>query len=97
MNAKHTKGPWEAHNGEVTTRQVDGRSYRRIACVQDYGLGCSPEVEANARLIAAAPELLSCLLAYVELEEQAAPYSSSPMRERARSAIAKATGESVPA
>lgn len=58
----HTKGPWEAHNGEVTTRQAAGRSYRRIAAVQDYGLGSQPEVdEANARLIAAAPRLLAAL------------------------------------
>lgn len=41
-----------------------------------------PNNEINA-------ELLSCLIAYVELEEQAAPYSSSPMRERARAVIAK--------
>jgi hypothetical protein len=58
----HTKGPWEARNGEVTTQQIDGRSYRRIAAVQDYGLGSLPEVdEANARLIAAAPDLLAAL------------------------------------
>ena len=56
----HTKGPWEAHNGEVTTAQISGRSYRRIAAVQDYGMGAAPEVdEANARLIAAAPDLLA--------------------------------------
>jgi hypothetical protein len=47
-------------------------------------------LEANARLIAAAPEIFDCLLAYVQLEEEAAPYSSSPMRERAREALAKA-------
>ena len=49
-------------------------------------------VEANACLIAASPDLFSCLVAYVEIEEQAAPASSSPLRERARAAIAKATG-----
>lgn len=41
-------------------------------------------------LIAAAPELLTMLGRYVALEELAAPYSSSPMREAARCAIAKA-------
>jgi hypothetical protein len=32
------------------------------------------------------------LLEYVELEERSAPYSSSPMREKARAAIARAEG-----
>ena len=60
---KHTPGPWEDNNGEVTTQRVDGRSFRRIAVVQDYGLGSLPEVDtANAKLIAAAPELLAALL-----------------------------------
>ncbi len=59
MNTKHTPGPWEARNGEVTTQQDNGRSYRRIAAVQDYGMGSLPEVDsANAQLIASAPELL---------------------------------------
>jgi len=59
---KHTEGPWEAHNGEITTRQQAGRSFRRIAVVQDYGLSGSLEVdEANARLIAEAPAMLRAL------------------------------------
>lgn len=67
-------------------------------------MGHSPECELAAvlakaegtkmtnvsRLSAASPDLLSCLVAYVEIEEQAAPASSSPLRERARAAIAKA-------
>jgi len=60
--SKHTPGPWEAASGEVTTERIEGRSFRRIAAVQDYGMGSLPEVdEANARLIAAAPELLHSL------------------------------------
>jgi hypothetical protein len=56
----HTKGPWEFTNGEVTTKQEQGRSYRRIAAVQDYGLGSEPEVDkANGNLCAAAPDLLA--------------------------------------
>lgn len=51
------------------------------------------EAKANARLIAAAPELLDALRRYVDLEEYSAPYSSSPMREAARTAIAKAEGK----
>ena len=63
--SKHTPGPWEAHNGEVTTPRENGRSYRRIAAVQDYGLGSLKEVdEANARLMAAAPDMLACIEAF---------------------------------
>lgn len=86
----HTKGPWEAHNGEVTTQQVGGRSYRRIAAVQDYGMGCLPEVdEANAKLIAAAPDMLYALeRTLISLEHHAPSYWGSDIA-RIRAAIAK--------
>ena len=52
-----------------------------------------PNREANAAFIVQAvnchDELVERLRAYVELEEQAAPYSSSPMREKARAILAK--------
>lgn len=96
--SKHTPGPWEAHNGEVTTRQENGRSYRRIAAVQDYGIGSLVEVdEANARLIAAAPDLLEALK---DLSDWGRTYTSpldanSPhdLLIAAINAITKATGE----
>jgi hypothetical protein len=96
--SKHTRGPWEARNGEVTTRQVFGRSYRRIAAVQDYGLGSLKEVdEANANLIAAAPEMLDIL------DRIACQFESTPDKHsvligysqiiEARNIIRKARGE----
>lgn len=94
MNATHTKGPWEARNGEVTTRQIEGRSFRRIAAVQDYGIGSLPEVdEANARLIAAAPDLLAAAEAVIASDalignSRCAVEAFDAMRK----AIAKATG-----
>lgn len=98
MATKHTRGPWEASNGEVTTQQVEGRSFRRIAAVQDYGLGCEPEVdEANARLIAAAPELFAALQQATARLEFAIRHNDFNVKdneaiEQARAAIAKATG-----
>lgn len=62
---RHTPGPWEAHGTEVTTPRIEGRSYRRIAVTQDYGLDRKNEYnEANARLIAAAPDMLACIEAF---------------------------------
>lgn len=93
---KHTPGPWEAHNGEVTTRQINGRSYRRIAAIQDYGVGCLPEVDkANARLIAAAPDLLDAAEGVVgDLERFVSHRGPGPDQRLAllRAAIAKAKG-----
>lgn len=99
----HTKGPWRVieHSWEYTGVFAGDRRIAELRCSDEGDLDDlgdeaddfeSSEVSANAKLIAAAPDLLECLLAYVELEEQSAPYSSSPMRERARAVIAKATG-----
>lgn len=65
----YTPGPWQAKDGEVTTQRLEGRSFRRIAAVQDYGVGSLREVDdANARLIASAPELLAVLIQAIESE-----------------------------
>jgi len=94
MNAKHTLGPW----GEVT--EEFGHCERGIEYPDDRDhylaivqCGDPNELEANARLIAAAPELLAALQ---EFERFAEPMiTSSYGREvvnRVRAAIAKATG-----
>lgn len=66
MSAKHTPGPWVP----VSDTQVDGFTRVRVACEEGKaGLvatcsGCrksTDEDEANARLIAAAPELADAL------------------------------------
>ena len=59
----YTPGPWKTcTTGEVTTRQEDGKPWRRIAFVQDWGGGSVDEVDkANAKLIAAAPDMLTCI------------------------------------
>ncbi len=70
----------------------DGRHVAEVFQYQNHENKNGPSL-ANARLISKAPELLACLLAYVELEESSAPTSSSPMRERARAIIAEVKGE----
>ena len=59
---KHTPGPWrvERQNGSSTTSEwiIAGAKPGYLAEVGDCGSGCA---KANARLIAAAPELLEAL------------------------------------
>jgi hypothetical protein len=70
---KHTSGPWfrtvSQDNGEtiyeICTAAENGEPKEMIArvnhCVITPGLAISDEVRANARLIAAAPDLLAAL------------------------------------
>ena len=73
--SKHTKGPWEAHAASlsnqslVVTAPADGDGFRRI-CVVRAAESRSTQNDAedipNARLIAAAPDLLE----YARLENE---------------------------
>ena len=58
---KHTQGPW--HNNGADIFQ-GGKKDRLIAFC---GYGATNEIEANACLIAAAPELLKIAKAYMNL------------------------------
>lgn len=91
--AKHTPGPWSTdeadHDAPYQDITICGGRHRRIcsvwiddAPVHDY----NAEQKANARLIAAAPELLEAL--------RKAKTASLPteVRDVVNAAIAKATG-----
>lgn len=103
-NAKHTPGPW-THRQAYTTgepvEQVIQRGTEVLSSVHDLGNDRRDEHDANARLIAAAPELLEALetIADVPLkgEEGAGRgldrHDASGFIRIARAAIAKATGE----
>ena len=88
--SEHTKGPWVAHEygSPKGSFYVRGPNNERVVN------GPSLTNEFNARLIAAAPDLLEALQRLVNC------YSVSSSREsrdscwnQARAAIAKATGE----
>lgn len=89
MNTKHTPGEWVVNYDEVCVRSdADDQSFGMlvpIAAVMD------DNQEANARLIAAAPDLLAALQEAKHMF--AGEYPSHPTTERIFSAIAKATGE----
>lgn len=61
METKHTKGPWVVSNSGGSVQRC-GMVHPSIICILEKSpLKISPEVEANAKLIAAAPELLKAL------------------------------------
>ena len=97
---KHTPGPWKAHFEEAY--YVTGPDRGRVAMMLNlkgaHGLGgrrTGEESAANARLIAAAPELLEALQALdVLFGHLASDCTQYDWIGRARTVIAKATGES---
>lgn len=100
---KHTPGPWRAEQ----VRMGGPRNPYLAWSVQGKG-GCVAEIrytgihpknqigedEANARLIAAAPELLEALKAFVSNEGDAMfPTPTKQQYDFARAAISRATGK----
>lgn len=99
--AAHTPGPWthgaHAHAGEPVI--TDAHGHNIAFCNADR-----PEDEANARLIAAAPDLLAALSGLLELTEAMRDtialepglsgllQTNSPRISAARAALAKAKG-----
>lgn len=91
--SNHTPGPWEfAHHGTTpqnTSVEVQTENGLPVAVMSYCG-----SAEANARLIAAAPDLFgACKLCVARLEEYGDAESGIAL-ELARTAIAKATNES---
>ena len=86
--AKHTPGLWEQSGCSVYIKDT-----AKPICLMS-GPAEQEEREANARLIAAAPELLEACEEMVELlrlqEENGRPVMSEKARERANEAITKA-------
>ena len=88
---KHTPGPWYAESGH---EQRNGQLYWQVtdgndAIMQNQFCWCQGDQEANARLIAAAPDLLEALeMALVWLD-----YEGKYDVQGIRASIAKARGQ----
>lgn len=83
----HTPGPWAAHHHESTdtyTIHVAGRSWESWAVAH---VGDCTQDEANARLVAAAPEMLEALKGVLRVADR-----KTDEFDAARAAINKATG-----
>ena len=92
--SKHTPGPWTVIDQDESTINVRGPDEEFVADVADgfyneSGYVRGYEVEANARLIAAAPDLLACLQRTVRFWDQLNTNDIKTMR----ALIARATGE----
>jgi hypothetical protein len=101
MSAQHTGGPWNASRAKMPDNtggydwcitdgsgKIIGEAFEHV----DYGQRGSYDIrpaEANARLIAAAPDLLAALEALVGSFEKHRP---KEYWDAARAAIAKAKG-----
>lgn len=83
----HTPGPWvvDGRRGGVWQGKVDRINGLRIAVV-DLSVGREEEDQANACLIAAAPELLEAL----RLVMAEADFGDEELKRRCLAAIAKA-------
>ncbi len=99
---KHTPGPWRSFNDAGPNMQsysqssgvarADGQKVELICgCFNDID-GGKERASANAKVMAAAPELLEALIALTEFAK-ANGYDSNllPEMKNARAAIAKAT------
>jgi hypothetical protein len=92
METKHTPGPWAIErltNGAYPRTVITHQTNYRACIVADlHNASLNGEAEANARLIAAAPELLAAL----EKIDANAAESVAWIRRVAGGAIAKAKG-----
>ena len=90
--SKHTPGPWHVRTFDGSQWSIDAVGDLPIAQAQQLRpVRFDPkqnERTANARLIAAAPELLEALQDLLDTG-----FTGGPQGKRARAAIAKATGE----
>ena len=101
--SKHTPGPWEANGYHIRQRITGSRSIAEVAYTgphhtppHEYPKSCRLVDEANARLIAAAPDLLEALEAIMgsdlfEWNGSAAFW----LQDKVRASIAKAKGEQL--
>lgn len=92
MSAAHTPGPWEfvqAGSGDFPTWNVriGDRGFIRLPATADMDV-----MDADARLIAAAPDLLKALRKADATLELEGCREGGPTRKQIRAAIAKAEG-----
>lgn len=95
---KHTPGPWFGQAGFSDDVEITAESREGMAAIcsmdLDFTGHIGVEQEANARLIAAAPDLLEALIAALDAANALEISSAHFPRATVESAIARARGES---
>ncbi len=86
MSTQHTPGPWELNLETEKVSGFDESGERRVVV---YELGTN---EADARLIASAPDLLKALEQISDYARKDGDMIAQHLAGIARAAIAKATG-----
>ncbi len=90
MEAKHTAGPWRATLGNSQMSDPGSTIYHRGQWGVYSDADSHGNPEADARLIAAAPDMLAALRGALQLIELVVPFEGDETRN-IRAAIAKAT------
>lgn len=96
MSSKHTPGPWDVHCGDTMwDYSIWSPGTETVVCTVDSNGQSAAECEANAMLIAAAPELLAALEGVMRCFAYAPGSKAEPeWYATVRTAIAKARGHS---
>lgn len=94
MNTQHTSGEWIAHNNNISDFydiDCDGNRIASVSAIPEHKDGVPLEEKiANARLIAAAPDLLEALQQLVNTDKNNADHFHRAICDAER-AILKAT------
>lgn len=93
MSEKHTPGPWILDYDNGSTQDILSLKHGGICTVRRAGRHDNATFAANARLIAAAPELLEALEHALDVMEIHGVGIGCKTQDAARAAIAKAKGE----
>jgi hypothetical protein len=88
MREKPTSGPWERNGDRVESEHEHGWVNGGWILAECMG----PDAHGNARLMASAPDLLDALQTLLDYGLKMSAKHEAPIFEKARSAIAKATG-----
>ena len=91
IQAKHTPGPWNICASTPSLIEAAHHNVNDVTIAQAFepqGSASLPEMWANARVIAAAPDLLAALQEVVEISDR-----KHDAWDKARAAIARARGE----
>lgn len=91
IERKFTPGPWMLSGRTVYA--LNDQGFNRFSALVQDAHAPAYELNANARLIAAAPELLEALEQAVTSMQDSGYQNSHVAVRAARAAIAKATGE----